>query len=269
MRILYKYRSWNDKWHKKALIDTEIHFSNSFNFNDPYDLSLPLIIKGDPSYDRNSIARQMISKGFMPTAPELDKLEKVWPQSIRKNRKFKRERKKELAQFTRGEEEKLRLFCLSKTVEDILMWGHYGNGHKGFCFGYDVDEIMNHLSSIYGPKCMEIDVTYSPDLPEIEWDSMRMTDVVALKSFSKKRASTKAEFWIYEQEKRIIIENDKDLTIPFDPNIVREVIFGVNTSEKDIDEIKNVCKKKYGHIKMFRMKRDERTFKITPKPIKF
>ncbi len=32
----------------------------------------------------------------------------------------------------------LRVFCFSKTFQNPLMWGHYGNSHEGFCVGYDL-----------------------------------------------------------------------------------------------------------------------------------
>ena len=37
----------------------------------------------------------------------------------------------------------IRVFCFSETFQNPLMWGHYGNSHKGFCVGYDLNDILN------------------------------------------------------------------------------------------------------------------------------
>jgi len=62
---------------------------------------------------------------------------------------------------------------------------------------------------------------------------------------------TKGKVWKYEKEYRIVIpqntinqadENNKNFAIKFDPKEIREIIFGINTSnnfKKDIFEIIN------------------------------
>ena len=37
-QVLYKYRSWNDKHHKRFLSSAEFYFAHPLSFNDPFDV---------------------------------------------------------------------------------------------------------------------------------------------------------------------------------------------------------------------------------------
>ena len=46
--IIYKYRNWEDKLHKKIITDTELWFAHPHTLNDPYDVRPPYnFIVGD------------------------------------------------------------------------------------------------------------------------------------------------------------------------------------------------------------------------------
>lgn len=39
--IIYKYRSWNKKFHKDILLKNEVYMSSPNDFNDPFDCRIP------------------------------------------------------------------------------------------------------------------------------------------------------------------------------------------------------------------------------------
>ncbi len=40
---LYKFRDWNNSYHRKMLSNNELFFANNKAFDDPYDFDLPLL----------------------------------------------------------------------------------------------------------------------------------------------------------------------------------------------------------------------------------
>lgn len=46
MTTLYKYRSWDDKDHKKLLTSQELWIASIASFNDPFDSCVPLMPQG-------------------------------------------------------------------------------------------------------------------------------------------------------------------------------------------------------------------------------
>lgn len=40
--IIYKYRYWDDDFHKRLLTDNKIFFASPILFNDPFDCTVPV-----------------------------------------------------------------------------------------------------------------------------------------------------------------------------------------------------------------------------------
>lgn len=59
----------------------------------------------------------------------------------------------------------VRVFCFSETFQNPLMWGHYGNSHKGFCVGYALNDILN-IPEYKENLCFER-VSYSDNIPPL------------------------------------------------------------------------------------------------------
>ena len=132
---LYKYRDWNDKFHKKMLTENEVYFSNNYSFNDPFDLNLPIVISGTTQFDELSFREDFSrSNRREPTKKEINDALRNFPNLARKHPEIIEETKKEMEQIVRNIEERLGVFCLSRNRSNTLMWGHYANSHKGFFY---------------------------------------------------------------------------------------------------------------------------------------
>lgn len=111
------------------------------------------------------------------------------------------------------------VLSLSYNPLNELIWAHYGGSHKGFCVGYDVDQLISFEPNQF----YRVDVTYSDLAPNID-----ATDLLLTKSpigILKKMLGTKSSPWSYEEEVRVIATpaglHEHDF------RAVREVYFGV------------------------------------------
>ncbi len=89
------------------------------------------------------------------------------------------------------------LLCFSKRWRNPLLWGHYSDGHRGLCLGFDVpDELL--MSVTYTRKRTTSEKLFSNDQSVKEREMKRLL-------------STKFSHWRYENEVRCFVNlEDKD-----------------------------------------------------------
>lgn len=112
------------------------------------------------------------------------------------------------------------IVCFSRNWDNLLLWSHYGDSHKGICLGFDIP--MGDPGANF-----DTDVFYQPNLLQIRSPEDVNFDL------ANRLLRTKHESWSYEQEVRMFVNlNDppdaKRLNwIEFGPLLVlREVIIG-------------------------------------------
>jgi len=97
-------------------------------------------------------------------------------------------------------EELIGILCLSESADNLLMWAHYADSHRGFVIAFDenspffdrrvnADDELRHLRK----------VAYCPTRP-----SLTLADVNDFSPFM-----TKGEDWTYETEWRMIVPLDE------------------------------------------------------------
>lgn len=127
---------------------------------------------------------------------------------------------------------KHKVLSLSETYDNILMWTHYANNHTGIVIGVNIEENDN----IYIDK-----VEYKSKLPE--FDSSKENDTNYKKKFAKKVLMTKLLPWKYEQEIRVLSENNHVKVK------IKEIYFGCKIKDEDMETIKGCIKKEKIEIK--------------------
>jgi Protein of unknown function (DUF2971) len=110
------------------------------------------------------------------------------------------------------------VFSLSGTNDDILMWAHYADSHRGFCIEYS-----RTPDNILGKQAYP--VIYQENLP-----SLSVQDVAREPDGLHKLLLTKSAHWIYENEWRVLGKPDKALQFPCE---IKSIIFGLNMSEEN------------------------------------
>lgn len=174
---LYKYYEVND-FLPKILSGDSLKFSCLFDFNDPFEGRYCYQIQSGKEGDK--FVREEVGK--MHSNPSARILEQ---------QRIKRKFAKPVSSDSWADDvlRRIGIFCLREACDDILMWSHYANQHKGICIGFDTSYPMFKLAW---------DVNYQEEFPVI----VRPADSVDV--LLKKTVQTKAACWAYEKEWRII-----------------------------------------------------------------
>jgi len=125
--------------------------------------------------------------------------------------------------------------CFSRIWNNVLMWSHYGDKHKGICLGFDVPD--DRIRTIKYESEIEVVGSLRDVLPRhVETEGTRILD---------KLFETKYLGWLYEEEIRVHGRREvKDEETGFyfadfdDGLVLREVIAGprYRLSEKPITD---------------------------------
>ena len=118
--------------------------------------------------------------------------------------------------------EDLGLLCMSGSWQHPLLWGHYGDRHRGLCLGFDA------------PEDSFTKVTYVPERPSLTTFGHRHITELGDAAF-RHMLFSKFEAWAYEDEYRSVCElGGRDegnglCFVPFsDELVLREVIVGAH-----------------------------------------
>lgn len=240
VRVLYKYRSWNNPLHRKLLTDCVVYLASPKSFEDTYDCHVP--------------------EDF-PTLIELPKFfyQKSFehlPQSATKYDRFlfvlkwckesplaNREKRDTLSQEMHQKYcQRFGVLSLTADPYNDKMWEKYADHHKGICIGYD-KEILEKYVGGAGP------VVYTNNLPHVRY----FVDDVMVQHC--KNTFFKEMRWRFEKEYRMhklwnidVSENERNIHIP--EEAIVEIILGSQLSTENEDAIRNIAVKKYPKAKI-------------------
>lgn len=151
---------------------------------------------------------------------------------------------------------KLGIFSLSKRYDDELLWAHYANSHKGFCIEYDLGFLLSKQKHRF------FDIQYSDKIPNLDFP--KLFDQNNLDVSIKRMLGYKSQRWEYEQELRIITENQGINT--YDYRAVKAIYFGLKTPNEEIEQVIETLQGR--KIKYFQMYLKPNSFKFEAQLIK-
>lgn len=152
---------------------------------------------------------------------------------------------------------KLGIFSLSKRYDDELLWAHYANSHTGFCIEYDLDILLSKQN----PKHHSFDIQYSDKIQNLDFS--QALDKDNPDNLIKKMLGYKSQRWEYEQELRIITENQGINS--YDYRAVKAIYFGLKTPSEEIEQTMRTLQGR--KIKYFQMHLKPNSFKFEAQPI--
>lgn len=216
----YKFRGVSDLT-KKIITDHELYFGSAEDFNDPFDF-LPIFTmdgsrsdvqrylewtqEGRSRADRRRFASQMLKDPDFPNyvkqAMGIADAELV---EVRK---------------TTG------LLCLAARPDHMLLWGHYADSHRGIALRFKPQK----GDGLFESACP---VTYQEDRPKL---SLVQHDTPHL---AKLALFTKADFWAYEEEWRIIKGTGSKGAHKFAASSLDGIVLGAKTSSDDERKIRD------------------------------
>lgn len=235
-KIIYKYIDLKTAIDWILMSDgLKIKFTNPEEFNDPFDCHEGLV--SFTSTDNEDIKQYLSLNNQV-----LD----------RKNRRFatrESNKKKNAIKLFRQKKNIYKVSCFSKNYNNPLMWSHYANKHKGVCIGYSfpiLPEDFRVYNVTYRNHILPIDIEIAEDSVMYYW------------------LTNKAMYWEYEEEVRAITKGSHpDDIIAVDKSWCKELIFGCNVKNKDLDEaIKKIRKSGYKKITLKKMVLNHNDFSL-------
>lgn len=149
-KILYKYRTYSDEYGKRSLNNNELYFAKPKDFNDPFDCLITVDYENLKDthklfeYASQIVRRQQKTRNLIlnkkEKIKEIERIANLIYLDIegyqKKNDKF----------IINRINEHIGIISFSQIYNNMLMWSHYANFHKGYCLGYNTNIIKEELS---------------------------------------------------------------------------------------------------------------------------
>lgn len=278
--VLYKYTT--AEVGLKILETQTIRFSNPKTFNDPYDCNMPIIFNN---------SKELNSEFFINLNKKVHNYVSLDQETINKlNNELQNLENSDifinpnqyLDIILQPLKDDMRVLSLSKTNNNLLMWGHYAKNHTGIAIGFNTNyKFFKH----------PIKIKYSHKIPKLKnylINDLCLTNHNALQEL-RLLFHTKSIDWKYEQEFRFEIglnhlykefisspknislfpkffeeiKNKNDFIHPYiAPECVNSVYIGLYTNIIDCYKIISIVRNKYPHAKIYRAFLSKNEFKV-------
>lgn len=246
--ILYKYRNWGSTYNQRLITEREVYFSSASEFNDPFDAKFPVrydLVEDGELKDR---LRRSYKQGNPLAVHHLVEAEVQKAFNNLRNPAYLEEFHERKYQ---ANAKVIGVFSMAERRDNILMWSHYANYHKGFVAGFDTDMLFNAISpTILG-------VTYQDEYPTIM--PGLGTDEGAHEI--AKMYSVKSSLWSYEEEVRMFKMYAAGKTYTYKPEALQEIVFGCKMPSEHRSEILALAPA-FPNVKFYDAKMDSRAFKL-------
>jgi hypothetical protein len=134
--------------------------------------------------------------------------------------------------------------CFTESVDNLLMWSHYTDSHKGVCLEFD-ENILFEIE-----KSRLVKIKYSNDFPIVN----QTNDI-------EKALLTKSKCWEYENEFRLL--SHKQGVVTFPKQALKSIIFGAKAEESEVNRIiKIVNQSGYKNIAFKKARIDDKKYQL-------
>ena len=234
---LYKYRPFSARA-LRMLANNELYFAGSNTFNDPFDCRAR---KDFEFKDGNELISKMAP---LEAAHQGIKIEDAiaYLKDVTATQEATHDyKKKKYELFQQLVLQSFGICSFSEIPDDILMWSHYSDGHKGFCveFSRTDENMLKWARPVDYPINDEFHfINYWKTKPEEQIEEF--TKIVL----------TKSKHWCYEKEWRILDRPSyvdatySGHTSTYPDSMLSGIIFGARMSQKDRKTIIDILSKK-------------------------
>ena len=253
---LYRYRAVDSR-SLENLRNNLFYFSSPATFNDPFDCKSLFTLEGSSDDDWRLFFNRSLEYNEPQFSKEqrLKKVEQHIQNGIHRDKKIQAEEFKKLTLAAN----ELGIVCLSQNRDNILMWSHYANKHKGFCLEFDKSILETYF------RCSKVHYKQKyPTFKEFVALSCK-TDITELRNLF---LFTKSKDWEYEKEFRLISEPDSRTDKPWKRKIeypeesLVGIIWGCRMTEKDKEKVRNALTGKSTPISYYQAKKSDRAYSL-------
>lgn len=223
-RVLHRYRSPDDV-HRGRLEDlltcNRIWATSPTRFNDPYDCRARLSFDGSQQDWKRFLTKQYAKHFSLPRAQRRQALrahmkERFWEDP---------DARSEILAGFQATIDSSGVLCLCESATNPLMWAHYALGHQGICLRFDTTAL---------PFSKAEPIRYQIDYPSASFRAEAREQIEAC-------LLTKAEWWRYEGEWRVVAYKQGEGYWPIANNALKAVILGMKADQRLADEVRRLC----------------------------
>lgn len=220
-RYVYKYMSCHSIF--RVLENDSIKFSNSADFNDPFDGKAYIEYDFPDDWIIDYFGLHNLSDSQKEIVINKKRLDSDEMQKISHSL---------YSRFDRS----IAISCFSKTGDSVPMWAHYSDNNRGVCLKFDITKDVNFFYGICPVDYQEKSVSYRFSVAE---DHIR------------KQYITKGKCWEYEQEIRVIKSATQAGLIKFNKASLIEIAFGCCCTKENKLKVRQYLKQyKYEDVKL-------------------
>jgi hypothetical protein len=248
---LYKYRSLSgdfSRFVERLLVHDELYFPRPMEFNDPFDCCPVLSLKATDDEFATYLNNQY--KTRRPHLSRADRRREL--STIKQNLSRTHDRTEVLDNLRTGMNDIVNsagVLSLSAKHDHILMWSHYANSHRGICLRFQASTITPFFGRAQ-PVLYEI---ARPILNVIHDDPYTQIDKALL---------TKADFWSYEQEWRVIDHDTGPGVHKFPGELLDAIILGARISAEDRQKVLTWVAQRRTIIEVLHAQIDDERFRL-------
>lgn len=246
---LFKYRALgaSKKFTRPIVQENELYLASADQFNDPFD-SLPAISAEATDAQRDSFINRILK---FDAAKELSgQLLENFISALKNSSET------ELAAYyensARDVTTRLRISSFSESDSNILMWSHYAANHTGICLRFKTHDEPTFFVRVFR-------VIYSADRPVIRPIERDLED----QAFGA--LLTKAAFWEYEKEWRLISTSGNRF-LKFPERHLDGIILGARISIEDENIVQDWTRNRTAPISIFRAVPNARAYTLSIVP---
>lgn len=248
--ITYKYRDWNDPYHKTILTNQQVYFappSSFWKMGDPYDCRFP--VEFDFSFEANRIA---LERGYPYDTSGMSRrdLEFELRRQHHINAGTEEAKRKFMERYYTSSSHHLGVLSITGRNNNLKIWqSKYAVHFHGFCVGINFRECIQELADnhIGGGNIMYV-TSETPPIKHISVFTHSQDEVIGL---HLKLIHTKYETFSFEEEYRLTkrfyqhpilgptAQADRLFTVP--KHCFKSVTFGYKMPDRDRQEIVQVC----------------------------
>jgi hypothetical protein len=176
----------------------------------------------------------------------------------------------QLAKFRRDINSNHAFLSLSKKQNNLLMWSHYADSHRGFVLGFESDHAF-FQTTIPREVTALAEVSYSPTgriMPAPNQDWTNLAEIIFF---------TKSNHWSYEEELRLVknplcaddvsVENGQNIYLfKFPSESLKEVILGYRMPPALRQKIVRVVEAKYQDVRLLKTHISSAHFELDIQP---
>jgi hypothetical protein len=207
---------------REIVVESKLFFPTALQFNDPFEASPAIIVDMNPPVLRRHL-RDLIGRN-MPQASR-NRRREVLTDLLRQPPSALQRFAENASRETLSD---IGLCSMASQNDNVLMWSHYAASHTGICLGFQTQP-FDFRSAI----CRAYPVRYETDRPRQDpLSGMAPEPLFDL-------LLTKAEFWQYEEEFRLVREEPAGGAGHeyFSPERLASITFGLRTPPEIIEMV--------------------------------